>query len=257
MEYARLRLRGVYGIIAAVLILVVAPIYQGLALGQTYAATILAIGQSRNFIPYVAWLTTHLGSDQTFRVIQALPLALALLLSGPLCAWLWPEGRRARWIATIAGWVGFGIFVLAAVVGFIASASAASAAADATSPTRYLQIVTAFSQEYALQSLLSRGIGGVALAIFLGMVGLRLARATRFPRWVAYLTGLVAALEAANAVVFLLNPLNVLAITASLSLFGVAIWLLVIGVALWQGVGRASAAPASETAQQVDAPEQE
>jgi hypothetical protein len=240
VENARLRLRGVYGIIAAALLLLVTPIYQAFALTETYTRAVLAIGQSRDFSLYVAWLVANLGTDQTLRVLQALPLALAFLLPGPLAAWLWPDSPRSRWAATIAGWSGFGIFVIAAVVGFITSANTAASYATATTAAARDAIATAFGREYALQSLLSRGIGGIALAIFLAMIGLRLALATRFPRWVAYLTGLVAAVEAANAVVFILNPLNVLALTATLAPFALAIWLLVIGVALLQGTGRSA-----------------
>jgi hypothetical protein len=242
VEFARLRLRGAYAIVAAILILLVAPLYQTLALGQAYDNAILAIGQKRDFAPYVAWLAANLTADQTFRVIQALPLVLAFSLPGPLSAWLWPDVRRSRLTAAISGWIGFGVYILAAIAGFIASASAAASLRAANEAPARAAVAAAFGQEYALQSLLSRGVGGVALAVFLGMVGWRLARMAGFPRWVAYFSGLVAALEAANALVFLLDPLNVLAFTATLSLASVAAWLLVIGVALWQGTGRAGGA---------------
>ncbi len=246
MELARLHLRGVYAIVAGALLLIVAPLYQSLALGQAYTAAITPIAQSRDFTPYLTWLAANLAADQTLRIMQGLPLLLALTLPSALSAWLWPTQRRPRLAALFSGWIGFGAFVLAALVGLIASARAATGFQHASSASARAATAAAFAQEYALQSLLSRGIGGVALAIFLVLVSLRFASATRLPRWLAYLGGLVAALEAANAVFFVLNPLNVQAPTASLSLAGLAVWLLVVGVALWQATNRtlnAGAAP--------------
>ncbi|HEV2235168.1 MAG TPA: hypothetical protein VGR57_00775, partial [Ktedonobacterales bacterium] len=237
-------MRGIYAIVAGVLLLFVGPLVQALALSPGYTTALAPIAQSRDFAPYLVWLTGHLSGDQALRVIQALPLLIALALPGPLSAWLWPERRAPRLVALFAGWVGFGLFVLAGVIGLVSSASAASAYQAATSAGARAAVATSFAQQWALQSLLSRGLGGVALAIFLAMVSLRFIRATRLPRWAAYLGGLVAALQAANAVVFLLNPLNISAPTASLSLAGLAVWLLVIGVALWQTTQR-SAPPAA------------
>jgi hypothetical protein len=234
VELARLRLRGIYAIIAGMLLLLVAPLYQALALGPAYTAAVIPIAQSRDFIPYLSWLALNLAADQTSRIIQALPFLLALTLPHALGIWLWPGQRRARLIALISGWMGFGAFVLAGLIGLIASAQAANNFQAATSAITRATVASAFAQEYALQSLISRGVGGVALAVFLAHISLRLAKATRLPRWAAYLGGVVAALEAANAIFFLLNPLNVLAPTATLSLAGLAVWLLVIGVALWQ-----------------------
>lgn len=243
VELARLRLRGVYLIIAGALLLVAAPLYQSLTTGSDYTAAITAIGRSRDFIPYLAWLGPNLGVDRVLRTIQALPLLLALTLPGPLSRWLWPSSRRARMTALAAGWIGFGVFVLAGLYGLISSGAAAEAFSSATGAAARAAVASSFAQQYAVQSLVSRGLGGVALAVFLGMVSLRFIRATRLPRWAAYLGGLVAALEAANAVVFLLNPLNVQAPTASLTLAALAVWLLVIGIALWQTTPAAVSAP--------------
>lgn len=238
MELARLRLRGAYAIIAGALLLVVAPAYQSLALGSAYTAVFAPIARSRDFTPYLAWLTANLGADRVSRILQMLPLLLALTLPSVLSAWLWPSERRSRLIALISGWIGFGAFVLAGLIGLIASSRAAADFQSATDAAARAALASAFAQEYALQSLISRGAGGIALAVFLAFVSLRFATATRIPRWVAYLGALVAAAEAANAIFFLLNPLNVQAPTASLSLAGLAAWLLVTGVALWQATDR-------------------
>ena len=250
MELARLRLRGAYAIVAGTLLLIVAPLYQSLALGPAYTAAITPIAQSRDFTPYLTWLAANLAANQASRVVQTLPLLLALTLPGALSAWLWPTQRRSRLVALISGWLGFGAFVLAGLIGLITSAQAVADFQRATSAAARAAIASAFAQEYALQSFLSRGIGGVALAVFLAHVSLRIASATHLPRWVAYLGGVVAALEAANAVFFLFNPLNILAPTATLALAGLAIWLLVIGVALWQITARTATtiAPSGEPA---------
>jgi hypothetical protein len=234
VEYARLRLRGVYAIIAGATLLFVAPLYHAAALGSAYDAATNAITRSLNFIPYLAWLTGNLGADQGSRVIQTLPLLIALALPGPLSAWLWAHRNPWRLTTLIAGWTGFAAFVLAGVIGFVTSASAADSYRAATSDAAHLAIASAFAQNYALQSLIGRGVGGIALGVFLALVSLRIITSSRLPRWTAYVGWLVAALEAANGIVFLINPLNLQAPTTSLTSPALAVWLLVIGLALWQ-----------------------
>lgn len=234
MELARLRLRGAYAIIAGSLLLFIAPVYDALALGPTYAAAVQSIARSRDFMPYLAWLAVNLTTNQVSRVLQTIPFLLALTLPLALSSWLWPDQRLPRRIGVAAGWIGFGAFIIAGVIGLVVSTNAALDFQHAANGSVRSAIALTFAQEYALQTLLSRVVGGVALTVFLAQVSLRSAVATRLPRWLAYLGGLVAALEAANAVFFLLNPLDIQAPTAQLSLAGLAVWLLVIGVALWQ-----------------------
>lgn len=241
MEHARLRLRGVYAIIAGATLLFVAPLYHAVALGSAYDTATSAITRSHDFNPYLAWLTDHLATDQASRVIQTLPLLIALALPGPLSAWLWGERPRWRLATLIAGWIGFGAFVIAGIVGVVASGDVAASYSSTTSDAARSAITVAFSQNYALQSLVARGVGGLALAVFLGQVSLRGATSARLPRWAVYVGWLVAALEAANGIVFLVNPLNLQAPTTSLTPAALAIWLLVIGLSLWQ----ASRSPAS------------
>lgn len=254
MELARLRLRGIYAIVAGALLLLVAPLFQSVALGQAYAATVAHIAQSRDFTPYLTWLSANLIADQTSRILQTLPLLLALTLPSPLSAWLWPSQRRPRLVALIAGWIGFGVYVLAGLIGLVASVRGATDFQLASGAAARAAVASSFAQQYALQALLSRVAGGVALAIFLALVSLRFGVATRLPRWLAYLGALVAALEAANAIFFLLNPLNVQSPTASLSLAGLAVWLLVTGVALWQATSRTTDTQVAPTAPDAVAP---
>ncbi|HEX9035535.1 MAG TPA: hypothetical protein VF808_00935 [Ktedonobacterales bacterium] len=260
MELARLRLRGIYAIVAGALLLFAAPLYEALAVGNDYSRAVAEISRSRSFLPYLTWLATHLATDQTLRILQVAPLLLALTLPGALARWLWPSQGAPRLIASAAGWSGLGAFALAGIIGLAASARAAADFQAASYPDARANIALTFGQNYALQSLLSRTFGGVALAIFLAMISVRFLRVTRLPRWAAYLGGLVAALEAANAVFFLLNPLNIQAPTNSFSLAGLAAWLLVIGVALWQttnpgsGVAAVAAEKSASTAVSPDAP---
>lgn len=254
MELARLRLRGAYALIAGALLLFVAPLYHALALGSAYDATTAAIAASHTFTLYLAWLMRHESADQVSRVLQTLPLLLALMLPGPLSAWLWANQRGPRLTALFAGWIGFGAFVVAGVLGIVVSASAADYYRVATSGADRAEIAANFAGRYALESFIARGIGGVALAVFLALVSLRVITSARLPRWVAYLGWLVAALEAANGVMFLFNPLNLQSPTVSLTPVGLAVWLLVVGFALWQAHrGAARQAPRPEAEIQQDA----
>lgn len=235
MELARVRLRGVYAVVAAVTLLLAAPLYQGVALGPAYVAAVTAIAARRDFAPYLAWLGGALTEDRVFRLLQIAPLALALTLPGALCAALWPTAPRGRaWrVALLSGWAGFSLWVIAGAVGLLQSGRAAVTYA-AASPAARVGVAQGFGQSYALQALLSRGLAAVLIAVFIGLASLRQSQGGLLPRWPAYLGAIAAALLAANAVLTLLDPLNVGTPAASLSSVALAVWLFVSGLGLAQ-----------------------
>ena len=86
MELARLRLRGAYAIVAGALLLLVAPLYQSLALGPSYTAAVTPIAQSRNFTPYLTWLVAEPGGGSD----------LAHSSDAPASAGAYPAQRAQR-----------------------------------------------------------------------------------------------------------------------------------------------------------------
>src|SRR5579862_2907090 len=137
MELARLRLRGGYGVAAAILLLVLAPAYQSVVFGSDYLNAIQAIAGRHDFGPYLVWISQNTAADWLSRVLQLVGYALAATLPGPLVKALWPPTQtdpradsKARWSslpALLAGWAGFGLFALTLVVGALTSVNSASA----------------------------------------------------------------------------------------------------------------------------------
>ncbi|MEO7003747.1 MAG: hypothetical protein ABI068_18095 [Ktedonobacterales bacterium] len=232
IELARLRLRGVYVIVAGALLLLVGPAYQALVLGFAYSATAQAIDMQHTFGPYLLWISQNVGNDRLFRLIDLLAFVLAVTLPGPLVKALYPEKGQVALLARLAGWLGFGLYALALLVGVVTSATAASAYAAATSASARASVASGFAANYAFETILSRVIGGLLLAIFVGVISTRLARTGAAPRWMAFIGLVVALVTFANAVLFALQPTRASTLTSALAAAGLALWLGIIGVLL-------------------------
>lgn len=234
IELARLRLRGVYVIVAGALLLLVGPAYQALILGFGYSAAVQAIDTHTTFGPYLLWISQNPGNDRLFRLIDLVAFVLAIALPGPLVKALYPEKGRAALLTRLAGWMGFGLYALALVVGLVTSATAASAYAAAPSASARASVASGFAANYALETILSRVLGGLLLAAFVGVISTRLARTGAAPRWMAYIGLVVALLSFANAALFALQPTHASTLTSALAAAGLALWLGILGVLLFR-----------------------
>ncbi len=243
MELARLRLRGAYAIVAAVLLLLIAPAYQSATLGIDYLNAVQTIATHHDFGPYLLWISQNVGADRLTRLMQLVAYVLAASVAGPLVKALWaaraPDARYApfvEWrvsalVARLAGWVGFGLFAVVLVVGAITSESAANSYVAASAAQRNA-IAAQFGASYAVETILSRVIGGLIVALFMGLVCSRMVVTRSFPRWLPYLGVLTIILLAANAVLFAFAPAQVETVVSTPATAGLALWLAGLGVLL-------------------------
>ncbi|HUY78426.1 MAG TPA: hypothetical protein VMV29_16765 [Ktedonobacterales bacterium] len=244
MMLARLRLRGAYAVVAALLLLLIAPLYQTATLGADYQSAVQTIATHHDFGPYLLWISQNVGADRVSRLIQLVAYALAATVAGPLVAALWaaraPDARFAPFVAwrpsalvaRLAGWVGFGLFAIVLVVGAFTSESAANSYAAAASAAQRNTIAVQFGATYAVETILSRVIGGLIVALFLGLICSRMVVTRSFPRWLPYLGALTVIMLAANAVLFVFAPAQVETVVSTPATAGLALWLAGLGVLL-------------------------
>jgi hypothetical protein len=232
-ELARLRLRGGYAVLAGFLLLLGVPLFQSLLLAPTgYLTAVNAIVAHQNFGPLLAWAAAHPSESRLFRVFEAVPFLLALGLPGPLCSLIWPGQHRARAVAAWVGRIGFALYALALFIGMFTSAAAASSYAGTQNANARTSIALDYAFRYAGETLISRVLGGVCIAIFLLLVSLRMVRTRQFPVWLAFLGIVSAALELATALIFALDPAQATTPTSGLALIALALWLIVTGILL-------------------------
>ena len=232
-EFARIRLRGGYAILAGILLLLGVPLFQSLILVPTgYVTAVNAIVAHQNFGPLLSWAAAHPLESRLFRVFEVVPFLLALGLPGPLHTILWTSEHNGGQVATWLGRIGFALFALALFIGMFTSAASDSSYVQTQSENARQAIALDYAGHYALETLLSRIVGGICLTVFLILVSLRAVRARRFPLWFGVAGVLCAALQATNAVFFAFGPTQATTPTAGLAFIALALWLLVAGVFL-------------------------
>jgi hypothetical protein len=232
-ELARIRLRGGYAILAGLLLLIGVLLFQSVILAPTgYLTAVNEIVMHQQFGPLLSWAAAHPSESRLFRVFEVIPFLLALGLPGPIRSILWPGELRGGRLVAWVGRLGFALFALALFIGMFTSSASASAYVQTQSASARQAIALNYAGRYALETLLSRSLGGFCLTIFLLILSVRLARAHRFPLWFAVLGILCAALQATTAFFFVLDPAQATTPTSGLSLIGLALWLLVAGVLL-------------------------
>ena len=142
-----------------------------------------------------------------------------------------PILRGGRWAAFL-GQIGFALFALVLVLGLFTSTGAAAAYAEASNATTQASVAHDFATSFAIETLLSRVLGGVLVTVFLVVTSMRMLATRLLPPWVAYLGLLTAALLAATAALSTLAPDDPGVPTAGLSLLALGLWLIVVGVLL-------------------------
>lgn len=231
-KLALIRLRGWYAIVAAALLTVGLPLFQSAILApEGYVTAAQAIVSRQDFGPLLVWVAAHPTEARVFRVLQLIPFLLAAAIPAALRLILWPRRSRASTVLTYLGMAGFLLFALALAVGLFTSGSAAARYVSASAAQRPA-VAEGYASSYALETLLSRVLGGLGLAIYLASVSLRALRQRALPVWIAYLGGIVAALLAANAVLFALVLRQAQTPISGLVFFGLGLWLAAAGYAM-------------------------
>jgi hypothetical protein len=253
IELARARLRGIYAIVAAAIIIVVIPFFQGTILAGTgYLAAINHITDQHDFGPYLAWVAQNQETDVIFHAVQFLAFLLIFTLPAVLADILWTSPTTWSRIARISGQVGSGCYALAVLVGLVVSGNSAGSYADASTPALRAAIADNFAGRFAIQNILSHIAGGIMLAVWLMIAGAQMMRSSQkaLPGWLGYLAVLVAALLVVTALQFAALPAAAETSLSSLAFFALALWLLALGIYLYrlQALPRLPAAASSESA---------
>jgi hypothetical protein len=247
VELARIRLRGIYAAVAGFVLLVGVQVYQAAVLAPTgYVAAINAIDAQHSFGPYLVWLGLHGSENRALRLIEVVIFVLAASMPQQLRRVLWPaDPKEGRWAAFL-GQIGFALSALVLVLGLFTSTGAAAAYADAPNAAAQAGVARDFATSFAIETLLSRVLGGALLTVFLIVTSTRLLQTRILPVWLAYLGLLTAALLGATAALSTLAPDDPQIPTAGLSFLALAIWLIAVGVLLarLRALPNASSAPA-------------
>lgn len=231
LELARVKLRGIYAIVAGAVLLLGIPLYQSLFFSNSgYTPAVDAISKHEDFKPLLAWISQHTGADLGARLLYLLPVLAMTTLPGSLRRVLWPKDALAGKVMAWSGAIGFGCYALASVIGIFASVTGASSYRP-SSPSDSGP-VAAFAAAYAWNSLLAHIIGGGLVALALLLVSLRILRAQTLLPWLGLLGLLTAALLAAVAIQFSAGLKQAQTTLQPFSLVMLALWLISIGTQL-------------------------
>jgi hypothetical protein len=224
-ELARVRLRGIYALAAGAILLLVVPVYEGIALAPLgYIDAVHAVATHKTFVPLVQWIGQHPGPDIAFHLLELAPFLLVFPLPRALRRVLPNPASRLSAILAWAGQIGFACYAVALLVGLFATAAATGANLNSAAD--------AYANSFAIQNLLAHLAGGllVALCLLLTSVSIARARGPRiFPDWVGFVALLPSALLTATAFQFIGQPAQVEGSLAAPSFALLALWFLAVG----------------------------
>ncbi|HEY7350248.1 MAG TPA: DUF4386 family protein [Ktedonobacterales bacterium] len=256
METARLKLQGIYSLLAGVLLLVGVTLYQSLVLGPAgYHAPADAAFSHGDYGPLLSWIGDHSSAFVIFRILELLIFLLILRLPFALHRAFRSYGRTlARWmLATgLSGLALFAAMIALSTISFI------NAAADyrrqAPSSAAAKDIVSSFSGLYGAEALAQNTLGGILLAIFLICASLLIARSGKLQNLLVYFGLLAAALMAALALLFAVSPPEAQTQLTTPTLASFAVWLIWLGILLIRRAPRliATATAATTPAEQAE-----
>lgn len=236
IELARIRLRGIYAAVAGAMLLIGVPALESVTLAANgYLAAVDATARSGDFQPLLAWITTHSGLDGGFRLFVVVPFLLGITLPTAIVRVLWPGAPSvASRVALWTGRIGFGCFALAVMMGIVSSKSAASDYASATTSQSRAAVATSLAEAFAAQNLIAHVLGGVLVAVALGVIAARIVRRGGLPLVAGFLAVVAGVLLLVTALEYLAGPARVETSTSALSFAALALWLIATGIGLWQ-----------------------
>ena len=249
METARLKLQGIYGLLAGLVLLIVIPVYQMTVLGPAgYQAPAATAFNQGNYGPLLAWISNHGSVFIIYRFLEIIAFLLAIRLPLALYRALRTYGGTlARWLV-VGGIGGLGVFAAMIAVGTVSFARAAADYSQTGSTQAAKDIATSFNTLYFVEGLAQNTLGGALIATFLVCASLLIARSGKLSGLLVFFGLLVAALMAALAVLFAVSaPAAQMLPTPAILSF--AVWLIWLGILLIQRARRFLAAPANEPTQ--------
>lgn len=242
-ELARVKLRGLYAVVAGLLLIVGIPLFEGIVLAPAgYVTAIEQVTRHGSFAPLLAWAGQHAGLDLTFHIVELAPFLLVVALPGSLRRALWSRDRQMGRVAALSGLAGFALYALAIVIGAFATRNMAEAFVRA--PVEQTRVAVDYANAYAFQTLISHVLGALLVALCLLLVGARIVRTRRLPRWLGFASIVPAGLLAVTALQFLAAPTQVETATSPLAFALLGLWLIVMGISVARLRVLADVAPA-------------
>jgi hypothetical protein len=228
---AIIRLRGYYALLAGALLLFVVPLYQLTVLAPTGYTTALApAADHRDFAPLLAWLANNLTASRGYRLLQLAPFLLALTFPRAVALFTGMTNSWRQLVMIWAGRIGIALFALALILGLFTSASSAAAYANATTDAKRAAVAASYANAFAIETLLSRVAGGLLVALFLALASHDLRLVRPIPAAFRLFGYFVAALLVVTALFYALAPGQVETPTSTVTLFGLALWFIGLGV---------------------------
>ena len=230
---AFIRLRGYYALLAGALLLFIVPLYQLTVLAPTGYTTVLApAADHRDFAPLLSWLVNNLAASRGYRLLQLAPFLLALTFPRAVALLTGLTHRRRQLVMIWAGRIGFALFALALILGLFTSGGSAAAYANATGAAERAAIAASYANAFAIETLLSHVAGGLLVALFLALASHELRLVPPVPAAFRLFGYFVAALLVVTALFYALAPGQIETPTSTVTLFGLALWFIGLGVVL-------------------------
>ncbi len=258
METARLKVQGIYSLLAGLILLIGVPLYQAAVLGPTgYLAPSNTAFNHGDYGPLLGWISGHSSAFIFFRVLELLIFLLVLRLPLALYRAFRSYGSTlARWMLAggLAGLILFAGMLALSTISFVNAA--ASYGGQAATSAAAKNIASSFGSLYGVEALAQNTAGGALLAIFLLCASLLFARSGKLQGLLVYFGLLAAALMAALALLFAVSPPDAQTQLTTPALAAFAFWLIWLGILLIRRAGRIVAAPirvSPETVRQGDA----
>jgi hypothetical protein len=249
MEIARLKLQGIYSVLAGLILLVGVPIYQAAILGPAgYRSPADAAFSQGDYGPLLGWIGNHSSAFIFFRILELIAFLLIIRLPFALHRALRAYGPAlARWMLAggLGGLVLFAGMIALSTVSFINAAAQYSQQSPSSAAAK--DIASSFNGLYGVEGLGQNTLGGILLTIFLLCASLLIARSGKLSNLLVYFGLLVAALMAALAFLFAISPPSAQTQLTTPALASFAVWLIWLGILLTRRARRILAGPVAAT----------
>jgi hypothetical protein len=229
MTLAVLRRRGVLALVAGLVFLFGVPIYQALWL-RPAGFIPPRLESIASFGAYLEWAAAHSWIDLTSRAVDVVPFLLAITLPAPIRLILWGENRAEGRAPMLLGQLGFGLFAVVLLLGFVVVPNAAHD--YLTQPANRADIARSYHALYEFETVIATVIGLGMIALSLAMLSLRGIATVRVPAWYAYIGLATAGLLAATAAFALFGLSTAAAQVQQFSLPALALWMILTGALL-------------------------
>jgi hypothetical protein len=245
MEAARLKVQGIYGLLAGLVLLAGVPLYQAAVLGPAgYRIPSDTAFNHGNYGLLLGWISNHGSAFIFFRVMELLIFLLVLRL--PLALYRAFRGYSstlARWMLAggLGGLILFAGMLALSTISFV-NAAASYGSLDPSSAAAK-DAASNFGSTYGIEALAQNTAGGALLAIFLLCASLLFARSGRLQDLLVYFGLLAAALMAGLALLFAVSPPDAQTQLTTPALAAFAFWLIWLGILLIRRAQRVVMAP--------------